>query len=104
MPIWFPRSVFGLVLAVIYVAIGVYAVIDARSYQGGGWISLKGIGVAIVTLPVTLLFEALGFKPNYQRNIDMVFLIGVCTVLVYFVGAGLGWLAHALFGGGGNHG
>lgn len=99
MPSWFPRSVFGLVLAIIYVAIGVYAVIDARTHQGGGWISLKGIGVAIVTLPVTVLLEALGFKPNYQRNVDMVLVIGVCTVLVYLLGAGLGRLAQALFGG-----
>ncbi len=99
MPAWFPRSAFGLVLAVLYVALGVYAVIDARSNQGGGWITLKGIGVAIVTLPVSALLETLGFKPNYQRNVDMVLVIGACTVLVYFVGVCLGRLAHALFGG-----
>ncbi len=61
---------------------------EARSSQGGGWISLKGIGVAVVTLPVILLLEAFGFKLNYQRNFDTVLLIGVCALLVYFVWAG----------------
>lgn len=99
MPTWFPRSSVGLVLAVLYVALGIYAVIDARSNQGGGWISLKGIGVALVTFPVSLPLEALGFKPRYQRNLDMALLIGACTVLVYFLGVALGRLAQALWGG-----
>jgi hypothetical protein len=99
MPAWFPRSPFGLVLAVLYVALGVYAVIDARSNQGGGWISLKGIGVALVTFPVSLPLEALGFKPNYQRNLDMALVIGACTALVYLLGVALGRIAQVLFGG-----
>ncbi|MBC7932834.1 MAG: hypothetical protein H7Z38_19915, partial [Rubrivivax sp.] len=71
----------------------VYAVIDARSNQGGGWISLKGIGVYIVTLPTSFLGEVLGMKPDYRRNLDMVFAIGTCAVLMYFAGAGLARLA-----------
>jgi hypothetical protein len=100
MPSWFPRSLFGAVLATIYIAVAVYAVIDARTSQGGGWITLKGIGAYIVTLPVSFLGEALGMKPDYRRNLDMTLAIGICALLVYFAGAGLARLAHALFAGG----
>ncbi|MEO5960091.1 MAG: hypothetical protein ABIR80_13320 [Opitutaceae bacterium] len=99
MPSWFPRSIFGLGLTVVYLAVAVYAVIDARSNQGGGWISLKGIGVTIVTLPISFLGEVLGMKPDYRRNLDMAFAIGTCALLVYFAGAGLARLARALFAG-----
>ncbi len=104
MPAWFPRSIFGAVLAAIYISVAVYAVAsDRTSSGGGGWITLKGMGAAIVTLPITFLGEALGMKPDYRRNLDMAFAIGTCALLVYFIGAGLGWLARALFGSG-NHG
>ncbi|MEO7412597.1 MAG: hypothetical protein ABIZ81_04510 [Opitutaceae bacterium] len=101
MPAWFPRSTFGAVLSALYIAVAIFAVAsDRRSSGGGGWITLKGMGAAIVTLPVTFLGEALGMKPDYRRNLDMAFAIGTCALLVYFVGAGLARLARALFSGG----
>ena len=98
MPAWFPRSLFGAILAVIYIAVAIYALHDDRTAQGGGWISLKGMATAIVTVPVTFLGEMFGMKPDYRRNLDMVFAIGMCAMLVYFLGAGLAKLARALFG------
>ena len=101
MPTWFPRSVFGAVLAALYIAVAIFAVAsDRTSSGGGGWITLKGMGAAIVTLPVTLLGEALGMKPDYRRNLDMAFAIGTCALLVYFAGAGLARVARALSSGG----
>ena len=102
MPACFPRSLFGAILAVIYIAVAIYAVHDDRTTQGGGWISLNGMATAIVTFPVTLLGEMLGMKPDYRRNLDMVFAIGMCAMLVYFLGAGLAKLARALFAGDGS--
>ena len=101
MPTWFPRSIFGTVLAALYIAVAIYAVAsDRTSSGGGGWITLKGMGAAIVTLPITFLGEALGMKPDYRRNLDMAFAIGTCALLVYFAGAGMARVARALFSGG----
>jgi len=98
MPTWFPRSILGTVLTLLYIAVAIYAVASDRSSAGGGgWITLKGMGSALVTLPITFLAEALGMKPDYRRNSDMTLAIGACALLVYFAGAGLGRLAHTLF-------
>ncbi len=98
MPTWFPRSLFGAVLAALYIAVAIFAVAsDRTSSGGGGWITLKGMGTAIITLPITFLGEALGMKPDYRRNADMAFAIGACALLVYFAGAGLAWGARVLF-------
>ena len=59
MPTGFPRSIFGAVLAVISIAVAVYVVNADRTSQSRGWITLRGIRAAMVTLPVTLLAEAL---------------------------------------------
>ncbi len=97
-PTWFPRSVFGAVLAALYIGVAIFAVAsDRTSSGGGGWITLKGMGAAIVTLPITFLGDVLGMKPDYRRNLDMAFAIGACALLVYFAGAGLAWTARALF-------
>lgn len=96
---WVPRSVFGAILAVIYIAVAIYAVHDDRTAQGGGWISLRGIATSIVTLPASILGAAFGMKPDYRRNLDMVFAIGVSALVVYFVGAGLAKLARTIFAG-----
>lgn len=60
----------GIVLCVLYVA--VYVVQDELRYTGGGWISLRGMAVAIVTLPsqVTLgvVLKGLGVREvNYRE-------------------------------------
>ena len=57
-----------------------------------------GIGIAIVTFPVSALLETRGFKPNDPRNVDRALVIGDCTVLVSLVEGGPDRLAHALFG------
>ncbi len=82
------------------IAVAIYAVVDARTSQGAIWISLNGIGISIVTLPVAFLGEMLGMKPDYRRNLDMAFAIRVCTVLGYLLGAGLATVARALFANG----
>ena len=101
MPSWLPRSLFGAVLAIIYLVVAVIAVVTDRRDQSGGWISLKGMGAYLVTFPISCLGEALGLKPDYRRNLDMAIAIGVCAVLMYFLGAGLARLMRALLGGGG---
>jgi len=97
MPSWFPRSIFALVFVTIYLVVAIIAVANDRRDQGGGWITLKGIGAYLVTFPASFLGEAVGLKPHYQRNLDMAMAIGICAVLVYFLGAGMAWLARALF-------
>ena len=90
MPPWFPRSTFGFILAALYVIVAVVVVVSERGESGGGgWISLKGMGSYLITFPVSLLGEKLGMRPDFRRNLDMAFAIGVCAVLVYFMGAGL---------------
>lgn len=101
MPAWFPRSVFGLVLAVLYVGFAIYVVNADRRHNGGGWITLNGLVSFIVTFPVSALGEAMGLKPDYKRNLDMAFAILICGGLVYLAGAGLGALAKLVFTTGG---
>ncbi len=97
---WFPRSTFGLVLAVIYIAVAIFVVADDRSSTTGGWISLHGIPTFLITFPVAFIGEKLGMRPDFRRNADMAFVIGVCAVLVYFIGVGQVKLARILFAGG----
>ena len=97
---WFPRSLFGAVLALIYLAVAAVAVISDRGEKGGSWISLHGMASFLVTFPVSLLGEKLGMRPDFRRNLDMTFAIGVCAVLVYLLGAGLARLARSVFAGG----
>ncbi len=93
MPAWFPRPAFGLVLVALHLAVSIFAVHDARTSQGGGWISLKGIDADLVTPPVSFPGETLSLQPDYRRNADMARAIGACAVLADFAGAGRGRLA-----------
>lgn len=97
MPIWFPRSNFGLVLVVIYIVVAIFIVAGDRGSNSGGWISLNGIMTFLITFPVSFLGEKWGMRPNFRRNADMAFAIGVCAVLVYFIGVGLAKLARIIF-------
>lgn len=101
MPIWFPRSIFGTVLVVVYVAVAVFIVAQDRKASSDGWISLKGLASYLATFPVSALGEWLGTRPNYERNTDMAFAIGGCAMIVYLIGAGLGALANLMFTTGG---
>ena len=101
MPSWIPRSTFGAVLAVIYIAVAVFIVGGDRGKVGTGWASLNGITTFLITFPVSLIGEKLGMRVDFRRNADMAFAIGVCAVLTYFLGAGLAKLARLIFSGGG---
>ncbi len=94
---WSAISKFGAVLAVLYLAVAIWIVRQDRQSRGGGWITLNGMASSLITLPVSVIGEKLGARPDYRRNVDMTFAIGVCTVLLYFTGAGLGKLAHFIF-------
>lgn len=103
---WFPRSYLGAALAAVYVGISVSMILsDRRSSGGGDWISLKGMGAFLATFPVSALGEIMGMKLDYRRNLDMGFAVGLCALLVYLVGAGVGAgvgrLARMIFSSGG---
>ena len=103
----FPISKFGLILATLYVVVAVLVVREDRRSTAGGWITLRGLGTYLITLPVSALGEKLGVQPDYRRNLDMAFAIGVCGLLVYIIGAGLGKIALLVFSHGSpqmNHG
>ena len=98
MPDWFPRSVFGAVLAGVYVVAAVVAVaVDRAPGSGGGWISLNGMISFLATLPVSAACEVAGMKLDFRRNADMTFAILSCAVMIYFLGAGLEKLARMIF-------
>jgi hypothetical protein len=88
----------GAALALIYIAIAMWVVVSERtSTGGGGWISLNGMASFLITFPVSAPLEMMGARPDYQKTIDMGAAILACAVLVYFIGAGLGWLARQMF-------
>ena len=88
-------------LAALYIAVAIFAVVSDRGNSGGGgWITLEGIGAAIVTLPITAFGEALRMKPDYRCNLDMAFAIGACALPVHLAGAGLARVARTRFAGG----
>jgi hypothetical protein len=98
MPPWIPRSVFGAILAAIYATFAIVAVTSDRDpSSGGGWISLRGMISFLATFPVSAFGEMMGTKLDYRRNLDMAFAISVCSVLIYFVGAGIGKIVRLIF-------
>lgn len=97
MPFWIPRSIFGAVIAGIYVILAVWIVVHERRRSGGGWISLQGILSYLITFPVSYPADRLGNKLDHRRNRDMAFAIIGCAVFIYLICAGLGWLAWLVF-------
>jgi hypothetical protein len=93
----FPISKFGMVLTALYILVAILIVLGDRRSKAGGWITLDGIGAFLITLPVSAVGEKLGIRPDYRRNVDMAIAIGICAVLVYLIGAGLGKLAQLIF-------
>ena len=88
----------GAVLALVYIAVAIWVVVSERtSPPGGGWISLNGMASFLITFPVSAPLELMGMRPDYQKTVDTGAAILACAVLVYFVGAGLGWLARQMF-------
>ena len=93
----FPISKFGLILTALYILVAIFIVREDRRSTTGGWITLQGIGAFLITLPVSAVGEKLGIRPDYRRNLDMAIAIGICAILVYLVGAGLGKVAQLIF-------
>ena len=97
----FTISKVGAALAVIYVAIAFLVVVSERtSPSGGNWISLNGMGSLLITLPVSAPLEMMGVRLDYQKTLEIGSAILACAVLVYLIGAGLGWLARQIFAAG----
>jgi hypothetical protein len=97
MPLWIPRSTLGLILAGLYIVVAIVVIATERGESGGGWIKLNGMGAYLITLPVSRLGEILGLRLDFRRNFDMVIAIGVCALLIYFLGAGLAKAASLIF-------
>jgi len=96
---WFPVSRFGGALAAFYAAFAVWVVIAERTTKAGGWITLRGMASALVTAPVSLPMEMLGWKLDYRRTPDMALAILICAALVYLLGASLASLVSFLLRG-----
>jgi hypothetical protein len=84
-----PRSVCGTVAALIYVGFAIWVIHGERIATGGGWISLRGMGAALVTAPVSLVAEWLGFKLDYRSNAQMGAAVLGTALLIYLLTAGI---------------
>lgn len=100
----FHRSWFGYVLAAVYIAAAIPMIHHALTVTGG-WISLRRLDIALVTIPSSftfgLLFEALGWKPDYNPPsvagyADIVFHVLVTAALVYAIGFAIEWVIRRL--------
>ena len=76
-------SVPGLICGATYAAGAMWVVIGERAETGGGWITLRGMGAFLVTMPISAPAEMLGLKLDFRRNLDMAVAIGGCALLVY---------------------
>jgi hypothetical protein len=108
---FFPRSKFGLVLAILYVALAVGIAYSER-YGGptGSFISMPGLATSAITYPAAfflsscvpwLSFDQLGFfdTPYSSKTLFAIGLsIALCAFLVYLIGAALGSLSKTLLG------
>ena len=93
-------SILGAVLAAVYAVVAILVVIGERQPGGGGnWISLRGIGAYVITLPISAPCELLGAKLDYKKNLHMAAAIGGCALLAYLAGAAIEWLGRAVASG-----
>jgi len=102
----FHKSWLGYVLAGAYIAFAI-PFIHRALHATGGWISLKGLDIALATIPSSftfgLLFEALGWRPSYSypgvlEYLEIGFHILVTAAVVYAIGYGIEWVIRRLFG------
>ena len=93
----FHKSWLGYALAAAYVAFAIPFIHRALNATGG-WISLKGLDVAIATIPSSftfgLLFETLGWRANYSDlgvlgYAEIAFHVLVTAAVVYAIGYGI---------------
>ena len=102
----FYQSWLGYVFAGAYVAFAIPFIHRALNATGG-WISLKGLDIALATIPSSftfgLLFEALGWRPNYSDlgvlgYLEIAFHVLVTAAVVYAIGYGIEWAVRRLSG------
>ena len=100
----FHKSWLGWVLAGVYIAIAI-PMIRHELTVSGGWISLKKLGVAIITFPSSFtlgfLFEFLGWNPSYTNlgpagYLDMGFHLLATAAFFYALGYGIEWAVRRL--------
>ena len=102
----FHKSWLGYVLAAVYIAAAIPMIHHALTVTGG-WISLRRLDIALVTIPSSftfgLLFEALGWKPDYNPPsvagyADIAFHVLVTALVIYAIGYGIEWAVRRLSG------
>ena len=102
----FHKSWFGYLLAAAYIAFAIPFIHRALNATGG-WISLKGLDIAIATIPSSftfgLLLETLGWRPNYSERgvleyLEIAFHVLVTAAVVYAIGYGIQWVLRRLTG------
>jgi hypothetical protein len=86
---FFPKSISGAVVALVYVAFAIWVIHGERVSTGGGWINLRGMGAILVTGPISLPAEWLGVKLDYRSNAQMGFAMLGTALLVYLLTAGI---------------
>ena len=100
----FHKSWLGWVLAGVYIAIAL-PMIRHELTVSGGWISLKKLGVAIITFPSSFtlgfLFEFLGWNPSYTNlgaagYVDIGFHLLATAAFFYALGYGIEWAVRRL--------
>ena len=91
--------------AAVYIAAAIPFIHRALNATGG-WISLKGLDIAIATIPSSftfgLLFETLGWKVNHSDPgvlgyLEIGFHVVVTAAVVYAIGYGIEWVIRRLF-------
>src|SRR5687768_1950707 len=88
-----PESTTGLVLVILYVGFALYAIHNDRNSQGGFF---RGLFSRLVVAPVSILVESVGSSLNHRSNLQMGGSVFLTSVLVYWIGFGLGKAAQAL--------
>ncbi|MGH8675743.1 MAG: hypothetical protein ACREVG_15710 [Burkholderiales bacterium] len=97
----FHRSRFGYALGAAYIVAAVYF-INSELRAAGGEINLRGLGVALATLPSQLtfglLFESLGWRVNYSElgmtgYLQIGFHVLATAAVCYLIGYGIERLA-----------
>jgi len=100
----FSLSWLGYAFAAAYVVFAI-PFIHRALHATGGWISLKGLDVAIATIPSSFtfgfLFDALGWKVNYFEPgvpgyLQIAFHVLVTAFVAYAIGFGIEWLVRRL--------
>ena len=102
----FHKSWLGYALAAAYLAFAIPFIHRALNATGG-WISLKGLDIAIATIPSSftfgLLLETLGWRANYSDlgvlgYLEIAFHVLVTAAVVYAIGYGIEWASRRLLG------